>query len=171
MSAQSTVHGPQSTAVSRFTFHVLRFTHHASPRFPLSAFRFSVTAFTLLEVMIASGIFFLAVFSILALVSNSLRNANTLRRPEVDAGMAAALIIGQTNTLTEGSLGGDVGDWYPDYSWDSQSSEVDTNGLWQVDIVVNRRGHQKPVDAISIWVYSPDSKGSMSQPLGAPGRR
>ena len=89
----------------------------------------------------------------------------------MDAGMAAALIIGQTNKLTEGSLGGDFGDWYPGFSWDSESYEVDTNGLWQVDIVVNKRGHRDSVDKISIWVFSPDSKGSMSQPLGAPGRR
>src|SRR5438045_6918579 len=44
-------------------------------------------AFTLLEVMIACGIFFIAVFAILALVSNTLRNAQRLRRIEVDAGM------------------------------------------------------------------------------------
>jgi hypothetical protein len=142
--------------------HVSRFNASRLQRF---------NAFTLLEVMIASGIFFMAVFSILAVVSSCLKNANSLRRPEVDAGMAAALIIGQTNKLTEGSLGGDFGDWYQDYSWDSESYEVDTNGLWQVDIVVKRRGHANPVDAISIWVYSPDSKGSLSQPLGAPGRR
>ena len=39
-------------------------------------------AFTLLEVMIACGIFFIAVFAILALVSNTLRNAQRLRRIE-----------------------------------------------------------------------------------------
>jgi len=48
------------------------------------------SAFTLLEVMIACGIFFIAMFAILGLVSNCLRNARALRHIEVDAGMVAA---------------------------------------------------------------------------------
>ena len=32
-----------------------------------------------------------------------------------------------------------------------------TNGLWQVDIVVNRRGASQPVSAFSVWVFSPES--------------
>jgi hypothetical protein len=47
---------------------------------------------------------------------------------------------------------------YPDYSWDSDSYEVGTNGLWQVDIIVRRRGLQKPVDVMSIWLYRPESQ-------------
>ena len=52
-------------------------------------------AFTLLEVMIACGIFFIAVFAILALVSNTLRNARILRltdRGEVKPGLLADLV-------------------------------------------------------------------------------
>src|SRR2546430_16259229 len=55
-------------------------------------------AFSLLEVMIACGIFFIAVFAILALVSNTLRNARILRHVQVDAGMAAAELF-KTNTV------------------------------------------------------------------------
>ena len=66
-------------------------------------------AFTLLEVMIALGIFFMAVFTILALVSNTLRNARSLRRPQVDAGMAAAIYTA-TNRFYEGSSSGDFED-------------------------------------------------------------
>jgi len=46
-------------------------------------------AFTLLEVMIASGILFLCLFAILQLLSSSLRGARILQRTTVDAGMRA----------------------------------------------------------------------------------
>src|SRR5262245_45382160 len=92
-------------------------------------------AFTLLEVMIACGIFFIAVFTILALVSSLLRNARALRHIEVDAGMVAAQ-LSKTNRMTEGVLSGDFGDTYHDYSWETMTQEAATNGLYQVDIVV-----------------------------------
>ena len=116
----------------------------------------SQTAFSLLEVMIACGIFFMAVFAILAMVSNVLRNARGLRRIPLDAGMVAAQVA-NTNKLYEGSEAGDFGNMYPDYSWDSDRYEVGTNGLWQVDIIVRRRGMEKPVDVTSIWLYRPES--------------
>ena len=112
-----------------------------------------------MEVMIACGIFFMAMFAILALVSNTLRNARGLQHGEVDAGMVAAM-LSKTNRVTEGSDSGDFGDAYREFSWETESFEVETNGLWQVDITVHRRGSQQPVDAMSIWVYSPDSKSS-----------
>src|SRR5215467_4098981 len=60
-------------------------------------------AFSLIEVMIACGIFFMATFAILALVSTTLRNARALQRGDVDAGMAAAQIYQtlRTNRQTE----------------------------------------------------------------------
>jgi len=125
-------------------------------------------AFTLLEVMIACGIFFMATFAILGLVSNTLRNARNLQRIEVDSGMAAAQVyqIMKTNRQAEVSLSGDFGDSYPDYSWTADSQQFDTNGLLQVDIIVNRRGLNKPFDTLSILVFSPDAKST----FGSPGR-
>src|ERR1035441_9009926 len=114
-------------------------------------------AFSLLEVMIAAGIFFVCMFAILAMMSGVLRNARILRRAELDAGMVAAQ-ISNTNKLYEGSESGDFGKLYQDYSWDSDRYEVGTNGLWQVDIIVRRRGMQKPVDVMSIWLFRPDSQ-------------
>jgi type II secretory pathway pseudopilin PulG len=114
------------------------------------------TAFTLLEVMIACGIFFIAVFAILSLVSSGLRNARLLRHIEVDAGMVAAQ-LSKTNKLTEGTLSGDFGDMYHDYSWEMVTQEAATNGLYQVDIVVRKRGLQNPVDTMSVLVFSPES--------------
>jgi len=114
-------------------------------------------AFSLLEVMIACGIFFMAVFAILAMVANVLRNARGLRRVDLDAGMVAAQ-VSNTNKLFEGSQSGDFGKMYPDCTWEAESFEVATNGLWEVDIIVRRRGVPRPVDAMSIWLYRPDSQ-------------
>src|SRR5262245_56476351 len=72
-------------------------------------------AFSLLEVMIACGIFFMCVFAILALVSNTLRGARSLRRIDVDAGMVSAQLF-KTNRIIEGVESGDFGNAYPDYS-------------------------------------------------------
>lgn len=127
-----------------------------------------VTAFSLLEVMIACGILFMAVFTILALVSGTLRNARSLRRVEVDAGMVAAQMF-KTNRLSEGKDSGDFGEMYEGYSWDSETFEVETNGLWQVDIMVTRRGRPDPVDRISIFVFSPESSSGPAR--GGGGRR
>ncbi|HEV2393414.1 MAG TPA: hypothetical protein VG146_13765 [Verrucomicrobiae bacterium] len=119
------------------------------------------TAFTLLEVMIACGIFFMVTFTILALVSSTLRNARALQRTDVDAGMAAAQIFEtmKTNRQDSGSLSGDFGDAYRDYSWDAQWQPYDTNGLLEVDITVNRHGTPAPVDSLAILVYDPNAKG------------
>ncbi len=125
-----------------------------------------VFAFTLLEVMIACGIFFMATFAILALVAGTLRNARALQRGDVDAGMAAAQImpLARTNRQTDFSGSGDFGDAYPDYSYVYQSGEYMTNGLLQVDIVVRRKGLRNPVDTLSIWVYAPDAKSGFGLP-------
>jgi hypothetical protein len=114
------------------------------------------TAFSLLEVMIASGIFFMTIFAILAMVSSLLRNARGLRRIELDAGMVAAQVC-NTNKLYESTDSGDFGNLYPGYSWDSDTYEAETNNLWQVDIVVRRRGVSQPVDLMSLYLYRPDS--------------
>lgn len=131
---------------------------HPSPLAPRSS-SLPQTAFTLMEVMIACFIFFMAMFAILAMVSNTLRNARGLSNGQVDAGMVAAM-LSKTNRVTEGADSGDFGDAYPDFSWETHGYEVETNGLWQVDIEVRRRGNDKPVDTMSIWVYSPESQSS-----------
>jgi hypothetical protein len=125
--------------------------------FGLRISRSARAAFSLLEVMVACGIFFMAVFAILAMISGVLRNARSLRRVDLDAGMVAAQ-ISNTNKLFEGAASGDFGNVYRDYSWETETFEVATNGLWQVDIVVRRRGLQKPVDVMSIWLYRPESQ-------------
>jgi Tfp pilus assembly protein PilV len=119
-------------------------------------------AFTLMEVMIACGIFFLAIFAILQLVSQTLKNARVLRHVEIDAGMVAAQMF-KTNRLTEGVESGDFGDVYRDYTWQTETREHEqfTNGLWTVDIALRRRGSSDPVDTMTIWVFSPESSARM----------
>jgi Tfp pilus assembly protein PilV len=124
--------------------------------------RRSQTAFSLLEVMIASGIFFMTVFAILAMVSSLLRNARSLRRVELDAGMVAAQVC-NTNKLSEGTDSGDFGNLYPGYSWETDTYEAETNGLWQVDIVVHRQGVSQPVDLISLYLYRPESQSGFGR--------
>ena len=127
-------------------------------------------AFTLIEVMIASGIFFIATYAILALVSSNLRNARGLQRGYVDAGMAASQVfqIFKTNTDPDLSVSGDFGETLRGYTWQAQSSEFDTNGLLQVDIVVNKTGNHQPIDKLTVLVYQANTKSSA---FGAPGRR
>jgi hypothetical protein len=116
--------------------------------------------------MIACGIFFMATLAILALVSTTLRNARALQRGDVDAGMAAAQIYEtlKTNRQVEVSGSGNFGEAYPDYSYEFATQQYQSNGLLQVDIVVNRRGLRTPVDMLSIWVYNPDAKSALGQP-------
>ncbi len=116
----------------------------------------SIGAFSLIEVMVAAAIFFLFTFTILAMVSSHLRNFRVIRRIEVDAGMVAAQLF-KTNRLSEGTESGDFGDLYRDYSWATETTELETNGLWEVAIVVNRRGRAEPVDQMKIRIFSPDS--------------
>lgn len=119
-------------------------------------------AFTLVEVMIALGIFFMAMFAILGLVASSLRNARALQRKTVDCGMVAAQ-LSLTNKLTEGLETGDFGDLYPDFEWTRDIYEVETNGLFQTDMIVQRRAGGVVESKLSILLFRPDSPpGSLS---------
>ncbi len=137
---------------------------------PEPACRWSKLAFTLLEVMIACGIFFMASFAILALVAGTLRNARALQRGDVDAGMAAAQLYPtlRTNRDEFGSASGDFGETYPDCSWEAEWEPYQTNGLLSVDIIVNRRGVRQPIDHMTFWVYSPNVR---TGPVGLGPRR
>ena len=112
-------------------------------------------AFSLMEVMIAMGIFFMCVFVILSLVSSSLQNARRLQRPMVDAAMIASE-LSLTNKLVEMSQSGDFGKAYPGYTWTADINEVMTNKLFQVDYqVFNDRKAQ--VQKMSVLFFRPQS--------------
>src|SRR5258708_34251944 len=105
--------------------------------------------------MIARGIFFAAVFTILALVSNILRNARGLQRPQVDAGLAAAIYV-NTNRFTVGSVSGELDESMPDYSYEVVTDEFATNGLLQAGVILSKRGGHTTPDTISILVFDPN---------------
>ncbi len=122
-------------------------------------------AFTLLEVIVACAIFFMAGFAILELVTRSVAAARSLQQRDPDPGLIAAALV-LTNQLVEGSESGDFEDLYPDlyrgYSWTRYVNEVGSNSLFQVDIAVypngnsrNRRGAE-PV-TLSILMFRPGS--------------
>ena len=117
-------------------------------------------AFSLLEVMIAIGIFFLAVFSILSLVSGSLANARRLQRPLVDAGPVLATYA-NTNILVEGTYSGSMeeilGKPYHDYFWTAEIREVATNRLFSVECAVQERGSHEIISDLSTLFYRPQS--------------
>ena len=111
-------------------------------------------AFTLIEVMIAVSIFFVAAFSILALVSQSLRAARSLQTSHVSAAMLASELA-LTNKLEEGVMDGDFGQLYPTYSWTREISQVASNGLFEVDFAVFNGGTLD--STMSILLFRPDS--------------
>ena len=117
-------------------------------------------AFSLLEVMIAIGIFFLAVFAILSLVSGTLANARRLQRPQVDASPVLATYA-VTNILVEGTYSGDMseilGDAYRNYYWTAEIREVATNKLFSVEAVVQERGVREIISDLSTVLYRPQS--------------
>jgi Tfp pilus assembly protein PilV len=113
-------------------------------------------AFSLMEVMIAMGIFFMSVFVILSLVSSSLQNARRLQRPMVDAAMIASE-LSLTNKLVEMTESGDFGKAYPGYTWTADINEIMTNKLFQVDYVVQRSGSSEVVQKMSVLFYRPQS--------------
>jgi hypothetical protein len=115
------------------------------------------SAFTLIEVMIASGILFICLFAILGLLANTLRNARALQRNPVDVGMLAAE-LSLTNKLYEGSDSGKFGEAYPDYAWTREITEAGTNGLFAVDFTVSRHGAARGSDThLTILLFRPDS--------------
>ena len=117
-------------------------------------------AFTLLEVMFAVAAFCMATFAILALVSNSLSNVRRLQRPMVDAGVLAGE-LSQTNQLVEGVEKGRLdrllGDTYQGYTWASDTREVQTNKLFQVDFLIQGTSGDRPVSKMSILLFRPNS--------------
>ena len=132
-------------------------TVHSSIGIDYSA---SAWGFSLIEVMIALTIFFLAIFTILGSVSRSLGAARSLQQkfPDISA-LVADLML--TNKVEEGTGGGDFGDLFPGYTWTGSTNQIGTNGLFQIDFVIQaRRGRQLVEWTNSIYLWRPDSKVS-----------
>ena len=116
-------------------------------------------AFTLIEVMIATGIFFMAMFAILGVMSQGLRAAGSLKKDGPTAGVELANMA-TTNKLVPGIYSGDFGDYYPEYKW-TYSVDLDpdlTNKLFKVVLVITRNGSADPDSAVTTFLYRPASE-------------
>ncbi len=114
-------------------------------------------AFTLLEVVIASAVLAICLFSILNLCTISLRTARSLGRVHVDASSLAARLT-MTNRLEEGVETGDFGQSHPGYSWRRSISPYNTNGLYLVEFeVAGMSAGREDHSQLTLLLYRPDS--------------
>lgn len=114
-------------------------------------------AFTLLEVLIAMGIFALAIFAILDLVNQNLRGARLLQPHSADPTLVIQDLM-LTNRLEESSSSGDFGKSFPGYTWTRDIFLVSTNGLFEVDVAVFRDGGgENGVTKMSLLMFRPSS--------------
>jgi hypothetical protein len=120
------------------------------------------SAFTLIEVMIAIGVFFIGAFAILGLVANVLHGARLLDKPMVDAGCIAGEVA-QTNVLIEvngvnGDLSEFLGKPYQGYEYEYDITEALSNKLFAVDVVLHGNTPGKPViSKMTVLLYRPAS--------------
>ena len=113
----------------------------------------ALRAFTLLEVMIAVAIFFMALFTILEVVSQGLNSARRLQRKGPNAGIIASE-LSLTNRLEEGMESGEF-ELYPEYTWERNVMFHASNGLFKVEFAVFRGS---AVDStMTIFLYRPQS--------------
>ena len=134
-------------------------------------------AFSLLEVMIAIAIFFVASFAILGLISSSLQNVRRLQRPSVDASPVLARYAA-TNSLVEGTYRGSLGDPellgkdYRDYVWTADIVEVASNHLYNIACVIQpANGGHEIISHMNTILYKPQSPpGSLDGGIGMKGR-
>ena len=138
-------------------------TFHASQRRVRA--RGAGLAFTLIEVMVATTIFFMAMFALLGVLSAGVHAAAMLRRTGPTAGMVAGYFV-ISNSIDEGSLTGDFEDiaGYEGYKWVSGAVEI-TNGLYKMDFtVVDPHGVQCS-ELRDVYFYKPGSgSGSGTRP-------
>jgi prepilin-type N-terminal cleavage/methylation domain-containing protein len=137
----------------------------------------SVHGFTLLEVMIAIAIFFVASFAILGLISTSLNNVRRLQRPTVDASPLLAHYEA-TNSLIEGVYQGNLGEPellgkdYRDYNYVVTIEEVESNHLYAVNCkIFQTYGKHDPISDLTTVLYKPQSPaGSLDGGIGMTGK-
>jgi Tfp pilus assembly protein PilV len=128
-----------------------------------------LAAFTLIEVMIAGAILFTCLFAILALLSNSLRNARALQNTKSDPRSSIASQVyyelSHTNTIAETSGSGE----FESYRYEYEVREIETNGLCEVDIAL-AGSSRVPVSAATMQMvmYLPQLQQKLG---GGPARR
>ena len=109
-----------------------------------SSLRKKTVAFTLIEVMVACGIFFMAMVAILGVLSQCVRAVGSLRKDAPTAASVATQAMAN-DKWEEGSDSGDWGPFYPDYTW-----ETITNYL--PEITPGKDAAQPPIYELQIFV-------------------
>jgi hypothetical protein len=125
----------------------------------------SARAFSLIEVMVATTIFFMAMFSILGVLCAGIHAASILRTSGPTAGMAAGYYF-VTNQIQEGTDAGDFSDiaGYQGYQWRSSAVEVATNGLFKMEFeVFDPHGNRSSI--LDVLIYNPTSSGGQHMGL------
>lgn len=114
-------------------------------------------AFTLLEVMIASALFFIAIFSVLQLSARSLKAARSLSPTHADINeLVLPLVL--TNRFTDDHLGMVSGEFenFPQHSWSQEIVPWYTNGFFRVNFQIMHGGQLESETAI--YLYKPQSR-------------
>lgn len=115
------------------------------------------SAFTLVEVVVASAILAVGLGGVLLITSNGLRMARFLDRVHVDAGSLATM-LSLSNQLEEVRDSGRFGDESPGYQWASEVVEAGTNGLFQANFsVFSVSDPQGSESRLSIFLFRPAS--------------
>jgi hypothetical protein len=123
----------------------------------------TLSAFTLLEVIVACAVFFLVGFAILELVTRSLAAAKSLQNRDPDPGLVAAA-LSLTNRIEEDCVSGTFEDiapgLYPGWHYEWCAEEVHSNGMFRVDIMVySDRGTKRAAapQTLEIRLFRPGS--------------
>jgi len=133
----------------------------------------TIRAFTLAEVLIAVGIFVVAIFAILQLVGQGLELVRVMQQQRPDMGALAAktlvelpepdgtLATGLTEPMDEdfGGNGGGEFTLYPDARWQRDIMSLDaTNGLYQATVTVEEQvgGGENTEYQLRFLMFRPD---------------
>ena len=133
----------------------------------------TIRAFTLAEVLIAVGIFVVAIFAILQLVNQGLELVRVMQQQRPDMGALAAktlvelpepdgtLATGLTEPMDEdfGGNGGGEFTLYPDARWQRDIMSLDaTNGLYQATITIEEQvgGGENTEYQLRFLMFRPD---------------
>jgi type II secretion system protein I len=113
-------------------------------------------AFTLLEVLVAMGLFFLAVFAILDATMQGLRAARSLERNVPDAGLVLSQFM-QAQRVDVEQDAGDFEEPYEGFRWSWERQEIATNGLYEVVCVIEGDVEGRPYrSSTTAWMWRPD---------------
>jgi hypothetical protein len=123
-----------------------------------------VLAFTLVEVMIATTIFFMCLFALLGVLSGGIHAATILRTSGPTAGMVAGYFA-TSNKLEPGNYSGDFQDiaGYEGYTWKADADLL-TNDLYKMNVVVVDKNGNIASFLNDLRFYKPGS--SQGQRLG-----